>query len=139
MRVPKQLAPVLLLLVGAAACGGLQETGQAAQERPAGVRGALDAAEACQRAINAASFMPNFADPRQARADARTRTAELDDLVEHTTDPVLRENLADVRDSVARVASGEVTLGSSGEWTAAQLDRYQQVTTRCSQLGHDGR
>jgi hypothetical protein len=128
----------LPLLGGLAACGEVQEAQQGLQDANEQIQQAqenLDAASACLQAINVASFMPNFADPQQAQADAQAKAEELRNLAEQTADKTLRQNLLDVQQSVQRVANGEITLESSAEWTTAQLEKYQQVTTTCSQIG----
>ncbi|GAA0525721.1 hypothetical protein GCM10011581_14160 [Saccharopolyspora subtropica] len=141
MRARKQFvgaALALPLLVGLGACGEIQEAQQGLQnasEQAQQAQENLDAAGDCLQAINVASFMPNFADPQQARADAQAKVEELGRLAEQTADQTLRQNLLDVQKSVEQVASGQVTLESSAEWTAAQLEKYQQVTTTCSRIG----
>ncbi|MBB5154889.1 hypothetical protein [Saccharopolyspora phatthalungensis] len=141
MRARKRFVVAALslpLLVGLAACGEIQETRQGLQDANDQIQQAhenLDAASSCLKAINVASFMPNFADPQQAQADAQARAEELFQLAEQTTDQTLRKNLLDVQQSVQRVAAGEITLESSAEWTATQLEKYQQVTTTCSKIG----
>jgi cobalamin-dependent methionine synthase I len=134
MRARKRFVVAALslpLLVGLAACGEVQEAQQGLQEANEN----LDAVSACMQAINVASFMPNFADPQQAQADAQAKAEELRKLAEQTADQTLRQNLLDVQQSVQQVANGEITLKSSAEWTTAQLEKYQQVTTTCSQIG----
>ncbi|MGW5642723.1 hypothetical protein ACWEV3_29350 [Saccharopolyspora sp. NPDC003752] len=142
MRARKRFVAAALslpLLTGLAACGQVQEVQQGLQNADEQIQQAqqnLDAVSACAQAINVASFMPNFADPQQAKADAEAKAEELRKLAEQTPDQTLRQNLLEVEQSVQRVASGEITLESSAEWTTAQLERYQQVTTTCSQIGN---
>lgn len=126
------LAAALALPVAAilAACGTEVTTTQLApptQQEEAGTD------RACLEAINAASFMPNFADPQQAKADARARVDELAQLTDRTPDSALRQDLIDVRSSVQQVASGQVSLDSSSDWTSGQAETYQDVTTTCSE------
>ncbi|MCI2419372.1 hypothetical protein MOQ72_18165 [Saccharopolyspora sp. K220] len=141
MRARKRFVMAALslpLLVGLAACGEIQEAQQGLQDANEQVQQAqqdLDAAGACLQAINVANFMPNFADPQQAQADAQAKAEELRQLAEQTADQTLRQNLLDVQQSVQQVASGEINLESSAEWTTTQLEKYQQVTTTCSQIG----
>ncbi|QIZ34695.1 hypothetical protein [Saccharopolyspora sp. ASAGF58] len=142
MRARKRFVVAALslpLLIGLAACGEVQEARQNLQNADEQLQQAqanLDAASACLRAINVASFMPNFADPKQAQADAQAKAEELRQLAEQTADQTLRQNLIDVQRSVQQVASGEITLESSAEWTSTQLEKYRQVTTTCSQIGN---
>lgn len=87
----------------------------------------------CLEAINAASFMPNFADPQQAKVDARARVDEIAQLTDRTADSALRQDLINVRSSVQQVASGRVSLDTSSDWTSGQAETYQDVTTTCSE------
>ncbi|MGP4015480.1 hypothetical protein [Saccharopolyspora sp. 5N708] len=141
MRARKRFVVAALslpLLVGLAACGEIQEAQQGLQDANEQMQQAqqdLEAVSACAQAINVANFMPNFADPQQAQADAQAKAEELRQLAEQTADETLRQNLLDVQQSVQQVASGEITLESSTEWASAQLEKYQQVTTTCSQIG----
>ncbi|SDZ05234.1 hypothetical protein SAMN05216215_104429 [Saccharopolyspora shandongensis] len=142
MRARKRFvvaALALPLLTGLAACGQVQEVQQGLQNADEQIQQAqqnLDSISACAQAINVASFMPNFANPQQAKADAEAKAEELRKLADQTADQTLRQNLLEVEQSVQRVASGEITLEASAEWTTAQLERYQQVTTTCSQIGN---
>lgn len=124
----------LMMVLGAGACGVLQET----QEHSAvgATRSDPATTQDCDRAINVASFMPNFVAPDQARADAQAKLAELDLLMRHTSDEELRSNLHDVRDTVRMVAAGEVTLDqdNTGEWASIQSEHYEEVTTTCSRV-----
>ncbi|MEB3372375.1 hypothetical protein [Saccharopolyspora mangrovi] len=128
----------LPLLAGLAACGEIQEAQQGLQDANQQIQGAqqtLDSAQACLQAINAANFVPNFADPQKAQADAQAKVTELQKLANETGDETLKQNLLDVQDSVQQVADGKVDIEASAEWTSAQLDKYQAVTTTCSRLG----
>lgn len=125
-------ALALPLLTGLSACGELQQNAQEAQEGIQQAQDRLDAGSACVQAINIANFMPNFADPQQAQADAQAKVQELQRLADQTADQTLKQNLLDVQKSVEQVASGSVTLESSAEWASAQLEKYGQITTTCS-------
>ncbi|KAA5833580.1 hypothetical protein ABT337_16725 [Saccharopolyspora hirsuta] len=141
MRARKKFVAVALslpVLVGLAACGQVQEAQQGlenANERLQEAQGDLDTASACLEALNVASFMPNFADPEQAKADAQAKVDELRTLADKTADQTLRQNLLDVQQSVQRVADGQVDMDTSIEWTSSQLEKYQQVATTCSKVG----
>ncbi|MHA6805711.1 hypothetical protein [Salinifilum ghardaiensis] len=119
------------MLTVLAACGGLHGTQQGQNGAPR-----VDPADmsACARAINVANFMPNFVDPRQARADAHDKLFEINGLLARTSDEQLRKNLEDVRSSVQRVADGEVSLDSSGQWANQQSENYEEVSTTCSRV-----
>ncbi|SFS42158.1 hypothetical protein [Saccharopolyspora flava] len=140
MRARTRIAVATLalpLLTGLAACGeieGAQQGLQNANQQLQGAQQSLDSAQACLRAINAANFVPNFADPQQAQADAQAKVAELQQLTSSTADETLKQNLLDVQESVQQVAAGQVDIEASAEWTSAQLDKYQAVTTTCSRL-----
>ncbi|GAA2780445.1 hypothetical protein [Saccharopolyspora taberi] len=135
-RIRLAVAAVALPLLGAlAACGELQQGAQEAQDGIQQAQEDLDAGAACVQAINIASFMPNFADPQQAQADAQAKVEEIRKLAEQTSDQALKQNLIDVQSSVERVANGEVTLESSAQWIGTQLEKYEQVTTTCSKVG----
>ncbi|MBE9375110.1 hypothetical protein IQ251_11720 [Saccharopolyspora sp. HNM0983] len=122
-------ALALSAATGLAACGGQDLTGQLSPAAPGGT----GTGQSCLEAINVASFMPNFADPQQAKADARVRMDELAQLTARTSDSTLRQDLIDVHYSVGQVASGEISLDTSSDWTNAQAESYQEVTTTCSQ------
>lgn len=139
MRARTRIVVALLLplLAGLAACGEIQEAQQGLQDANQQIQGAqqsLDSAQACLRAINAANFVPNFADPQKAQADAQAKVTELQQLADQTADRTLQQNLLDVQESVQQVADGKVDIEASAEWTSAQLDKYQAVTTTCSRL-----
>ncbi|MDI2028897.1 hypothetical protein QFW96_09760 [Saccharopolyspora sp. TS4A08] len=140
MRARTRIAVAVLalpLLTGLASCGEIQEAQQGLQDANQQLQGAqqtLDSAQACLRAINAANFVPNFADPQKAQADAQAKVAELEQLTSATADETLKQNLLDVQESVQQVADGKVDIEAGAEWTSAQLDKYQAVTTTCSRL-----
>ncbi|TWF92953.1 hypothetical protein [Saccharopolyspora dendranthemae] len=140
MRARVRIAAAVLslpLLAGLAACGEIQEAQEGLQNANQQLQGAqqnLDSAQACLQAINAANFVPNFADPQKAQTDAQAKVTELQELANSTADQTLRQNLLDVQDSVQQVADGKVDIEASAEWTSAQLEKYQTVTTTCSRL-----
>ncbi|GAA4620385.1 hypothetical protein [Saccharopolyspora hordei] len=132
------MALALPVLCGLAACSQVQEAQEGlenANEQLQDAQEGLDLASSCLQALNAASFMPNFADPEQAKADAQAKVDELRQLAEKTADTTLRQNLLDVQQSVQQVAEGQIDLESSAEWTSAQLEKYQEVATTCSKVG----
>lgn len=134
MRARKQFVAAALslpVLVGLAGCGELQQAQESAEQAQQG----LDKASACMQALKVANFMPNLADPGKAQADAQAKAEEIGKLAQETSDQTLRQNLLDVQQSVQQVASGEVTVANSAQWLQTQLDKYQQVTTTCSQVG----
>ncbi|GAA4860854.1 hypothetical protein [Saccharopolyspora cebuensis] len=141
MRARKQFVAAVLalpVLAGLAACGELQEAQQGmqdAQEQLDQAQAGLDTAQACMEALNAASFMPNFADPAQAQADAQAKVDELGALAAQTADQTLKQNLLEVQQSVQQVAEGQITIDGSADWAEAQLEKYQQVTSTCSTIG----
>ncbi|MGW1676962.1 hypothetical protein [Saccharopolyspora sp. NPDC002376] len=141
MRARKKFvaaAFLLPVLTGLAACGQTQEATQGleqANEQFQDTKQGLDIASSCFHALNVASFMPNFADPEKAKADAQAKVDELRQLAEKTSDQTLRQNLLDVQQSVQQVADGEISMDASNDWATAQLEKYQQVATTCSQLG----
>ncbi|MER7014108.1 hypothetical protein ABT324_22030 [Saccharopolyspora sp. NPDC000359] len=141
MRARKKFVAVALslpVLVGLAACSQVQEAQQGlenANEQLQDAQDNLDTASACLQALNVASFMPNFADPEQAKADAQAKVDELQALADKTADQTLRQNLLDVQQSVQQVANGQVDMDASLEWTSSQLEKYQQVATTCSKVG----
>ncbi|RKT85259.1 hypothetical protein SAMN05421805_115165 [Saccharopolyspora antimicrobica] len=141
MRARKKFVAVALslpVLVGLAACGQVQEAQQGlenANEQLQNAQESLDTANACLQALNVASFMPNFADPEQAKADAQAKVDELGQLAEKTADQTLRQNLLDVQQSVQQVAEGRIDLDASADWATAQLEKYQEVATTCSKVG----
>ncbi|MDA3647645.1 hypothetical protein LZ318_36430 [Saccharopolyspora indica] len=141
MRARKKFVAVALslpVLVGLAACGQVQEAQQGlenANEQLQNAQESLDTAGACLQALNVASFMPNFADPEQAKADAQAKVDELGQLAEKTADQTLRQNLLDVQQSVQQVAEGQIDLDASADWATAQLEKYQEVATTCSKVG----
>lgn len=129
--ITRAAAPLALVLTALTACGALHETqqgqGGASRTDPADT-------SACASAISVANFMPNFVDPHQARADARDKLSEIDHLLARTHDQRLHENLQDVRGSVHRVATGEISLDSSGRWANQQSEHYEEVSTTCSRV-----
>jgi hypothetical protein len=130
-------ALALPLAAGLGACGELQEAQQGLQDANQQVQDGqrnLDNAQACVEALNAANFMPNFADPQKAQRDAQAKAQELQQLAERTKDETLKQNLLDVQASVQQVADGEVSIDASNDWMTTQLDKYQAVTTTCSEL-----
>ncbi|MER7077836.1 hypothetical protein SAMN02982929_06052 [Saccharopolyspora kobensis] len=141
MRARKKFVAVALslpVLVGLAACGQVQEAQQGlenANEQLQNAQESLDTANACLQALNVASFMPNFADPEQAKADAQAKVDELGRLAEKTADQTLRQNLLDVQQSVQQVAEGRIDLDASADWATTQLEKYQEVATTCSKVG----
>lgn len=141
MRARKKFVAVALslpVLVGLAACGQVQEAQQGlenANEQIQNAQESLDTAGACMQALNVASFMPNFADPEQAKADAQAKADELRQLADQTADQTLRQNLLDVQQSVEQVANGQIDLDASAEWASTQLEKYQEVATTCSRIG----
>ncbi|WP_235878758.1 hypothetical protein [Saccharopolyspora karakumensis] len=140
MRARMRIAAAIVslpLLAGLAACGEIQEAQQGLQQANQQLQGAqqsLDTAQACLQAINAANFVPNFADPQKAQADAQAKVTEIQQLADRTADETLKQNLLDVQESVQQVADGRIDIEASAEWTSAQLDKYQAVTTTCSRL-----
>lgn len=130
----KQLAFVALalpLFTGLAACDGLQQAQQEGEQAQKN----LDLASACMEALKVANFMPNFADPAKAKADAQAKADEIGALAQKTADQTLKQNLLDAQASVQQVASGQVTIGNSLDWMQAHLDKYQKVTDTCSKIG----
>jgi len=128
-RITAVLTVVLASTLGA--CGALQQ-----DQENGGQPGAASAdpamTHACDRAINVASFMPNFVAPEHARSDARAKLAEIDRLIHHAGDQELREDLGEVRSSVHQVATGEISLENSETWADKQSKHYEQVSTTCS-------
>lgn len=134
MRVRKQLvvtALALPLLAGMTACGEIQEAQQGIRD----VQQGLGAAQACVKALRVTSFMPNWDNPEQARADAAAKAEELGRLAQQTSDQTLKQNLLDVQGSLSRVASGEVTVQNSAAWAQRKLDKAAKVTATCSRIG----
>ncbi|MDA3625873.1 hypothetical protein [Saccharopolyspora oryzae] len=138
MRARKKFVAAALLvplLTGLAACGQAQEATQGLDRASEQLQDAKQGFDTCFHALNAASFMPNFADPEKAKADAQAKVDELRQLADKTADQTLRQNLLDVQQSVQQVADGEISMDSSNDWTTAQLEKYQQVVTTCSRQG----
>lgn len=140
MRARKQLVVAVLalpLMAGVAACGELQEAQQGLDQAKKNIDQAqqrLSAAQACAKALKVSQFTPNFSDPQQAREQARAKADELGRLAQQTSDQTLKQNLLDVRDSVERVATGEITLDNSAQWIQEQLTRTQRVIGTCQQI-----
>ncbi|NYH78448.1 ribosomal protein S20 [Actinopolyspora biskrensis] len=138
MRIRSKLVMLVLalpMLTATAACGELQEAQQGVQNAQEGIDKAqknLDTAQSCAKATGAVQFMPNFSDPQQAQEKARNKAAELGNLADQTSDRALQEALRDMQSSAERVASGEVTIDNSAEWTQQKLAHAQRVLDICS-------
>lgn len=139
MRARKRIVAAALalpMLAGLAACGELQEAQQglegANHQIQDGQRN-LAHAQACLEAINTANFVPNFADPGKAQRDAQAKVQELQQLADRTKDETLKQDLIEVRRSVQRVADGKIDIEASDDWVTGQLEKYQAVTTTCSE------
>ncbi|PRW63829.1 hypothetical protein [Actinopolyspora mortivallis] len=129
------LALALPLLAATTACGELQEAQQGVQDAQDGIDRAqqgLDTAQSCAKATGLVSFTLNFSDPQQATETARNKAEELGNLAEQTSDQALSEALLDMQRSAERVASGEVTIDNSAEWSQRKLEQAQRVLDICS-------
>ncbi|MFC7341848.1 hypothetical protein [Saccharopolyspora griseoalba] len=139
MRARMRIAAAALALplaAGLAACGELQDAQQGLQDANQRIQDGqrnLDNAQACVEALSAANFMPNFADPQRAQQDAQVKVRELQQLAERTRDEALKQDLLDVQRSVQQVADGKIDIEASDDWVSGQLDKYQAVTTTCSE------
>ena len=140
MRARMRIAAAALALpmaAGLAACGEIGQAQQGFQDANQQIQDGqrnLDNAQACGEALNTANFVPNFADPQHAQRDAQAKVQELRRLAERTRDATLKQNLLDVQQSVRQVADGKVSIDTSDDWVTGQLDKYQAVTTTCSEL-----
>ena len=91
----------------------------------------LDRAEVCTRALSAAGFNPNLADPAGSVEEAQRKAGELRSLADQTSDPDLQRELRETADQIGSLRQTEVNPTDVVSWTNRKVDQVNQLAVAC--------
>jgi len=116
------ILPALLALgaLGASACDTINTASDT-----------LDKAEVCTKALQAAGFSPDLANPEQTIKDAQQRAQELHDLANQTTDADIKRELNATANQIGQLGPDDLTPTGLATWAQQKLNTYNQLQAAC--------
>lgn len=90
-----------------------------------------DKASLCVKALKAADFVPNVADPAQTARDAAAASQELSTLADKAQDATLRDALTAMSDKVGDLNTADLTAGQMQAFIDQKVNLYQSLSSAC--------